>query len=388
MRVAIVVHGRFHAFDMARALLAKGIETTVFTNYPTRITARFGLPAERVVNCVWHGLAVRLLQKISRRNRPMPLEAWAHQSFSRWAARRVALAEFDVVHSFSGVAEELWQALGNRAVLKSLVRGSAHIETQFEILAEEERLSGVPVEKPSRWMRARENREYELSDQIVVLSGFARDSFLRRGMPPDKLALVPLGSELSKFRPEPAQAAARKARILAGEPLRVLTVGTWSRQKGVAYLAEVARQLAATHRFRFVGSIAPDARALALEARQWVEFRPRVPQYELPAEYAWGDIFLFPTLQDGYAVVLAQALTAGLPLLATTNCGAPELIVEGRTGWIVPIRDVAACVARLQWGHAQRAQLAAVLYEVARPHAGRDWSAVAADFLAQCRRRD
>lgn len=388
VRVAIVVHGRFHAFDLARALLQAGAAATVFTNYPRRVAAQFGLPPERVVSCLWHGIASRLLQRCPRWGEGHLLEGWAHRAFSRWAAGHVEKGKYDVVHCFSGVAEELWLRLGKGRTNRALMRGSAHIETQFEILAEEERLGGVPLEKPSPWMRAREAREYALSDQIVVLSGFARDSFLRRGIPAEKLALVPLGSDLSKFRPEPAVAAARKARILAGEPLRVLTVGTWSRQKGVAYLAETARQLAGTHRFRFVGSIAPDARELAEEARQWVEFRSRVPQDQLPTEYAWGDVFLFPTLQDGYAVVLAQAQTAGLPLLATTNCGAPELVAEGQTGWIIPIRDVAACVTRLQWCHAQRAQLAALLDEVARPHAGRDWSTVAADFLAQCHRRN
>ncbi len=383
LRVAIVVHGRFHGFDLARALLEAGVETQVFTNYPRRVAARFGLPPERVTGCVWHGVASRLLQRCPRsRGAPMPLEAWVHRAFSRWAAGRVRSEDYDVVHCFSGIAEELWQRLGAGGPLRSLVRGSAHIETQHAILAEEERLTGVSLEKPSPWMRAREIREYALCDQITVLSRFAKDSFIERGVAEEKLVLVPLGSELVRFRATGETLAARKARIRAGEPLRVLTVGTWSLQKGVPYLIQTARALGPLARCRFVGGIAQDARHLLREARTVMEFRPRVPQHELPGQYAWGDVFLFPTLQDGFAVVLAQAQAAGLPLLATPNCAAPELVSEGRTGWIRPIRDAAGYAEQLRWCAAHREQLAAMVDAVGASHAPRDWRTVAQEFVA------
>ena len=111
-----------------------------------------------------------------------------------------------------------------------------------------------------------------------------------------------------------------------------------------------------------------------------MEFCPRVPQHELPRHYGWGDVFLFPTLQDGFAVVLAQAQAAGLPLLATPNCAAPELVSEGRTGWIRPIRDATAYVDQLRWCATHREQLAAMVDAVAASHMPRDWLTVAQDF--------
>jgi glycosyltransferase involved in cell wall biosynthesis len=381
LRVAIVVHGRFHAFDLAQAMVMHGTDTMVFTNYPRSVAARFGVPRERVVNCVWHGVAARLLARLPHTIAPITREKWAHEAFGRWAARRVEPARFDAVHCFSGVAEEMWLKLADQTVIRSLMRGSAHIDTQYEILAEEERRAGIRLDKPSEWMRKRERREYNLSDQIVVLSGFARDSFLARGVLPSRVMLVPLGSDLTTFTAPPEALAERQRRILAGEPLRVLTVGTWSRQKGAAYLQEMAKQLAGTHRFRFVGAVAPDARGLMAEARKWIEFRPRVPQNQLPSEYAWGDIFAFPTLQDGYAVVIAQAFASGLPVLATWNSGAPELVEEGRTGWLVPIRDAAAMVQRLQWCDHHRPELASMVKAVSRSLTRRDWQSVAGDLI-------
>src|SRR5262249_9954867 len=161
----------------------------------------------------------------------------------------------------------------------------------------------------------REKREYGSSDQIMVLSKFARDSFLDHGIESRKLALVPLGSELSRFRATDSALQARKERILSGKPIQILTVGTWSLQKGCQYLHRTVQQLSEHFRFCFIGAIAADAKFLMKDSKRFIKFLPRVPQFELAKEYARGDVFFFPTLQDGYAAVLAQAHAAGLPIL-------------------------------------------------------------------------
>jgi glycosyltransferase involved in cell wall biosynthesis len=114
------------------------------------------------------------------------------------------------------------------------------------------------------------------------------------------------------------------------------------------------------------------------------EVIPKVPQRELPAWYSESDLFMFPTLQDGYAVVLAQAQANGLPILTTPNCSGPDLIDDGETGWILPIRNPDAFVERLLWCHANRAAVAEMvrrIYDVPRT---RSWGDVARDFEALC----
>src|SRR5262249_34160868 len=93
-----------------------------------------------------------------------------------------------------------------------------------------------------------------------------------------------------------------------------------------------------------------------------------------------SDIFVFPTIQDGYAAVLAQAKASGLPIIASTNCAGPDLVTPGEDGWVVPIRTPAAIIDRLREADADRSRLAAMseaVYDSFRP---RDWSDVAADF--------
>jgi glycosyltransferase involved in cell wall biosynthesis len=390
LRIAFVVHGRFHAFDLARELISSGEDVYVLTNYPKSGAARFGIPEERVISNLLHGIVARvagILEGFIGRNMFEPI---THRWFSKWAAKILAREPFDVIHSFSGISEELFRATKQQPILRTLLRGSSHIEEQSSILRCEEERTGHKTYVASDWMRQRELREYELADLILVLSQFAFDSFVRNGVEPNKLRLLSLGTQRSLFRPDPARIAERIRRLKAYSPLRVLTVGTFSSRKGAFDLLETARRTQHFATFRFVGTVLPRARAFAEQASKLIEFIHKVPQFDLPQHYNWGDVFLFPTLEDGYAVVLAQATAAGLPLLATTNCAAPELVNEGETGWVFPIRRPDLLIKQLQWCNEHREELAAMVEKTYNLYAPRDWSDVARDFVNICEeaRRD
>jgi glycosyltransferase involved in cell wall biosynthesis len=166
--------------------------------------------------------------------------------------------------------------------------------------------------------------------------------------------------------------------------LRVLTVGTFSLRKGAFDYVKIASTMKERCQFRFVGAVETDAAGLREQAGGSIEFRPKRPQYALPSEYEWADLFLFPTLEDGYAVVLAQAQAAGLPIFATTNCAAPDLVVQGETGWVLPIRRPDLFIERLRWYDQRREELAAMAKTVYDAYRMRDWSDVARDFVTEC----
>jgi glycosyltransferase involved in cell wall biosynthesis len=383
MKIAIIVQGRFHAFDLARALITRGHDVTVFTNYPKWAVRRFGISPKRVRSFWLHGLASMLVYRFPQRALWFEPERWLHPVFGRWVAARLAPESWDVIHAWSGVSEETLRE--GDAALKLIMRGSAHIRAQGRILEQEEERTGCRIDRPGPWITAREEREYAHTDRIVVLSTFAHQSFLAEGFERDKLRLLPLGTSTAMFRPASEVIEARCRRIRSGEPLRVLYVGTLSMRKGLQDLAEMLRSLGdGRFQWRFVGPSAPEAKLITAERWDTVEFIPKQPQSELPKWYAWGDVFVFPTVEDGFAVVLAQAEASGLPLLATTNCCGPDLIREGETGWVLPIRSPEAFVERLRWCDSHREELAQMVwhsYETFRP---RDWDDVAADFESFC----
>jgi glycosyltransferase involved in cell wall biosynthesis len=375
LKIAIVVHGRFYAFDLARELLRRGHDVTLFTNYPRFVAERFGVPRERVHHHLVHGAAARFLGRLFPGGLGGRLDRVLNTAFGRWAARRVAGQHWDVVLGFSGASEETFRALAGAGPLRFLQRGSSHIRVQWQLLKEEEARVGRPLEKPSAWIVAREEREYALADAIAVLSEFAHHSFVSQGVAPEKLFRLAMGVNVAAFRPSAEVIAERCRRIRGGAPLRVLNVGTFSYRKGAQDFADLAGRLD-PRRFalRCVGPVAADTRALQRRLRGRVEFIGRRPERDLPQEYVWGDVFVLPAIEDGFAVVLTQALASGLPLLTSTNCGGPDLIDEGRTGWVVPIRAPQALAERLEWCDGRRPELVEMVRHVYNGWRPFDWA--------------
>jgi len=381
MKIAVIAHGRFYAFDLVRSLIKRGHDAHVFTNYPKWAAKRFGLSPECVHGLWPHGALCRAVDRLG-------LSAIAdgplHRMFGRWAAKRIGSGHFDVIHVFSGVAEE---PLGvEKRALRLLVRGSAHIRTQDQILAEESVRVGVKLDRPTAWKIAREEREYLKADRIVVLSQFARQSFVARGMEPRKLALLPLGADTGAFELSQEVLERRCRRILSGQPLLVLFTGLLNFRKGLYDFAEITRELHQSGRFRFrvIGTVTAEAREIAAKLPPSVEFVSRQAEASLPKFYAEGDLFLFPTLEDGYAAVLAQASANSLPLLTSTNCAGPDLVREGETGWVLPIRDPTAYIERLLWCDRNREELAQMVRRIHAECHTRDWDDVAATFEEIC----
>jgi alpha-maltose-1-phosphate synthase len=74
-----------------------------------------------------------------------------------------------------------------------------------------------------------------------------------------------------------------------------------------------------------------------------------VPKAVLGGRYAASDVLVFPTLGDGFGLVIQEAMCTGTPVITTPCGGGPECIDDGVNGWIVPARDVDALVERLRF---------------------------------------
>jgi glycosyltransferase involved in cell wall biosynthesis len=381
MKIAIVVHGRFNAFELARALLERGHDVTLFTNYPKWAVERFDFPRDRVRSFWVHGALTRAGQTLNRKTLISYPEEKLHRMFGHWAAKQIQKHQWDVVYVWSGVAEEVLQTLTDRGEVKFVVRGSAHIETQAKLLQEEENRTGFPQDRPSSWMIARELREYSLADRVVVISTFSYNTFKAEGFPKDKLALLVTGSRLSQFRPLTAIVEDRCRRIQCRRPLRILNVGTFCFRKGMWDFVNIIRELGKVRfEWRFVGPVAPEALRLVKKLEGYVAFIPKQPQAKLPEYYSWADVFVLPTIEDGFQEVLGQAAASAVPILTTPNGAGYDVVRDGQTGWVFPIRTPEAFVERLRWCDTHREELAAMVWRTYNEFRPRDWSEVAIDF--------
>lgn len=173
----------------------------------------------------------------------------------------------------------------------------------------------------------REKAEWELADIIICPSEFVRRNVIARGGKAERCVVVPYGID-PQYPPQDI--------IRIGGPLRVLTVGQVGLRKGSPYVAEAARLLGPSAIFRMAGpSNLPD-RVMAHLSKH-VELRGIVPRAEMAAEYEWADVFLLPSICEGSATAIYEALAAGLPVVCTENAG--SVVRDGIDGFIVPIRD-------------------------------------------------
>ncbi len=334
--VDISVGSRFHAFDLARELHARRMLHGIYTGYPRFSAKRFSLPPE-CMDSVWtHEPLNRLLSALYRRGvLPAPPDFTLSGRFDRIVARRLAPGANLFVGWSSQCLHSLFRAreLGMVTIVE---RGSTHIEWQRDILKEEAELTGMRVEVPDPRTIERELAEYQAADFIAVPTEFVARTFVERGIPRERLIVNPYGVDLRLFRPvEPAH---------IGGGLRVIHVGGVSVRKGVHYLIEAVGRLPQAT-LTIVG--APDPGMSKLLSANHVNFIGPVPGRELPRHYAQADVFCLLSLEEGLALVLAQAMAMGLPIIATPSTGAADLITDGVEGFLVPVRDPDAVLAKL-----------------------------------------
>jgi glycosyltransferase involved in cell wall biosynthesis len=328
---------------------------------------------------VAHGVATKIYYRFRRYLRPFDAEPVLHQWFGRWVRSKLR-RNADLIYIFSGISEETLEFFRHTEGPQIwLARGSSHICVQRKLLEEEEKRSGMSGEKPSSWMVSREQREYALARRIITLSSFAQQSFNIQCVPPGKVTLLLSAVDVGRFRPDQETIRARIERIRSGQPLRVLAVGTFSMRKGAYDLVQMANIMATKMRFRFVGDVPQEALTLKERTGKEIEFIPRVAEHELRKHYAWADIFVFPTIEDGFPAVLAQALAAGLPVLATPNSSAPDIVRHDETGWILPIQNPLMFVEQLEWCDKHRSELQRMAQRLGFEFAPRDWKDMASD---------
>jgi len=218
---------------------------------------------------------------------------------------------------------------------------NSHVEYQEDLLREEHKSLNLPWEPFHEKDKERRLKEYDAADYILLPSEFVKQSFLAKGFPEDKLLKVPYGFTI------PAQKADNNAK--AQSTFNVLYVGSISVRKGVRYLIEAFKMLEiANKKLTIVGPMEQISGIEGIMITDDIEYAGVLKGAYLEKAYQSADVFCLPTIEDGYGLVLGEALSYGLPLITTTNSGGIDLISEGTEGFIVPIRDAAAIHEKLK----------------------------------------
>jgi glycosyltransferase involved in cell wall biosynthesis len=176
--------------------------------------------------------------------------------------------------------------------------------------------------------------EWQLADVILCPSEYVRTSIAAVNGPVDKCQVVPYGVDSSEF----SQADSLDHEQISGQPLRVLYVGSVGVMKGIVYLLKAMSKLSDIPvQCRIVGAWRVNPHVLKSHTPENVELVGPVPRVRIAQEYKNADVFCLPSLSEGSATVVYEALAAGLPVVTTHHSG--TIVRDEVEGFIVPIRD-------------------------------------------------
>lgn len=370
MRVVVSTIARFHHLDLARELQKLGALAAVFTGYPRFKLRNAGVDPALIRSFPWLQAPYMALLRWPWFNAHMDglWANWVHRTLDAHVAGRLPDCDLVVAQCRIGVATGA--AARRRGILHVCDPGSAHPLVQDRLLREEHERLGLPFAGLDRRAMERDLAEIAEADAITVPSGFVRDSFLAQGVPAERLILAPYGVDLRIFRRSEPRA----------REFRVLFVGQIGVQKGLHHLLRAFRLAALPDaRLVLVGGPSPVGEELLRRFPAEPMERPgRLPWPGVVREMSRASVLVLPSIQDGFGMVMAQAMACGCPVIASENTGARDLFTDGREGFIVPAGDVEGIADRLRRLHADRDLLEAMSEAaVARTRAIDGWGAYA-----------
>ncbi len=341
MRIVITVPGRLHAFATARELERRGHLGKVITPLPPFRIQRHSTLSPSYFSTQWVHAAYRVLapRVAGQAPRRQALKDALDAELFDWSASRALPRGLDVCIGYAGSflrTQRRAHALGARTVVE---RHSAHRRVQMQLLAEEHARLGLPFHSTHRLME-RELAEYVEADAISVPSAFVERTFREQGFAADKLIRVPLGADLGRFHPHPRE----------NTRFRVVFAGSFSVRKGVKYLLEAWQRLALPDaELWFVGSVDSTLRELLRpEDVPGVKLLGHVPEDQLAQRLSQCDVLCLPSIEDGFGMVMAQAMACGLAVLHSSNTGGADLVRPGIDGFEVAIRDSEGLATRIE----------------------------------------
>jgi glycosyltransferase involved in cell wall biosynthesis len=175
------------------------------------------------------------------------------------------------------------------------------------------------------------------ADGVRVECEIERQKCISLGIAPEKVKVAPVLVNLKKFMDEKESV---RDKYLGDHDRIVLFIGRLSVEKNVGYLIDAAHIVTEKRPktlFMIIGGGAQEA-LLKEKAgtNPHILFTGRVPHTEIPRYHKAADLFVLPSFYEGIPLVVVEASAAGLPVICTDIRDAPDVIEDGKTGYIVP----------------------------------------------------
>jgi starch synthase len=330
---------RYHHIDLARELHQMGYLERIFSSLPwwraDKESREQKIPRDLIsCNFLMEGVR-RVGGKLPFYNKDMDAElAVVHtKNYSKWVARN--LPHCDAYIGISGSGLHAGKVAKSRGAGYIMDRGSSQIRHADKILREEHSKWNLPWTPVHPWLIENEEAEANEATLITVPSHFVKKTFINQGTNPEKIRVVPYGVSLQEFYP---------VEMPPHNCFRLVFVGQFSLRKGAPYLLEAFKAFKHPNKeLVVVGNVAEDIRPLINAiGTDHVKFIGMVPRAEVKRYLSTAHALVLPSIEEGLALVQAQAMACGCPIIATPNTGSETLFDNGKEGLIVEARNATA----------------------------------------------
>lgn len=350
MKVVISAGGRFHAIKLAQQLEQRDSLLKLFSfSYTTKDRASLNQSHVKVMHIckVLDDAFSRL--RMSRVINPSLFNQIKDNAFDYCVNKQISkLSQIDLFTGWAHYSLKSMQTAREKGAVVIIESGSSHIQEQQYLLEKEYKKWGITFSPILPKVIEKMVQEYEAADYIMTLSTTSRNSFINRGFNPTKILQVPCGSDVTYFMQPP------KIEAPSLNKFRVIFVGLINIRKGIPYLLEAWHKANLPEdkaELILVGSLQKDMAQLLPKfflQKNIILFGPTT-QATLKQLYYQSSVFVLPSIEDGFGMVMSEAMACGLPIICSTNTGAPDVIDHGIHGFLVPPQNSLALAEKITW---------------------------------------
>jgi glycosyltransferase involved in cell wall biosynthesis len=355
MKVIISASRSDHSYKTAKALQEAGILDRYYTQFYfkpqslfgsllvslsknsnglSKLTARLysnrhiqGLDPQNVVSLSTPEFLGRAWRHIPLLRKLVPGNKICDNLFDLLVSRQIK--NCDIFHGWLGYSLYTLKRLNGAGTKILIDMYTAHPNFRKELLSDEYERLNLNYQLTDDPLREKYLKEIELADHLIVPSSHAYETCVLQGVPKDKITIIPFGVDIHRFKP-----TEKKDNIF-----RVIYVGAISINKGIYYLLEAFKRLGLPDsELVLIGRLQPEFKPILTKYKDLFKHITHIPNDQLKNWYGNSSVFAFPSLTEGFAMVINEAMACGLPSIVTENAGG--YVRDNMDGFVIPIRDI------------------------------------------------
>jgi glycosyltransferase involved in cell wall biosynthesis len=348
MKISFSATNPCHMWPLAHAVAQEGAAGLFYSGYPGWKIAGAD---PRLLRC--HSLRTNVVYGLLKyvpgplRPRSRTLYSWQDRGFDRWVGRHLDPCDF--IHAMPGQALHTFRAARKAGIRTVLNHATGPVREWVRIMEPEFQRVGLKLEAVCPYDAeyfAREDEEYSLTDYHCAASTIVRRQLIGLGIPEERIWVVPYGADTG------APVFQRAKNPSAPPVFRILFAGQIGLRKGIRTLLE-ALTLAdrPTWKMDFMGARLPESATdiAAYRGATPLSFHGPSSQQQLARAMRDSSVLVLPSLEEGFGLVVPQALNCGCPCIVSDRVGGGDYVRHRENGSIFPAGDARALADELLW---------------------------------------